>query len=101
MWRNSSRDLIQITDELCTAADARTLHQRQRNVGANNNSPFSRDVELAVADKYGFHALMFPCHRVVGGWVKKGTTQRLDVSPTHWREWQSTEPQKPSAVFTR
>ncbi len=64
-------------------------------------APFSRDVELAVADKDGFHALMFPCHRVVGGWVKKGTTQRLDVSPTHWREWQSTEPQKPSAVFTR
>jgi hypothetical protein len=55
-----------------------------------DTAPFGRDLELAVLDRDGPHALMFPCRRVVGGWIKKGTTERLDVSPTHWREWQST-----------
>jgi hypothetical protein len=49
-------------------------------------APFGRDLELAVLDKDGPHALMFPSQRVVGGWIKKGTTERLDVSPTHWHE---------------
>ena len=54
-----------------------------------DTAPFHRDLELAVTDKDGLHALSFPCHRVIGGWVKAETTKRLEVSPTHWREWQS------------
>jgi predicted metal-binding transcription factor (methanogenesis marker protein 9) len=50
-------------------------------------APFDRDLELAVIDKDGTHALVFPCRRTRGGWVKAGTLERLDVSPTHWREW--------------
>jgi hypothetical protein len=49
-------------------------------------APFGSDLELAVMDKDGPQALVFPCRRVVGGWVKADTTKRLDVSPTHWRE---------------
>jgi hypothetical protein len=55
-----------------------------------DTAPFGRDLELAVIDKDEAHALLFPCHRVIGGWVKTGTAQRLDVRPTHWREWKST-----------
>lgn len=50
-------------------------------------APFDRDLELAVLDADGAHALVFPCRRIVGGWMKAGTRERLDVHPTHWREW--------------
>jgi hypothetical protein len=49
--------------------------------------PFNRDVELAVVDKEGIRALVFPCRRIVGGWMNSHTKVRIDVSPTHWREW--------------
>jgi hypothetical protein len=51
------------------------------------SAPFDRDLELAVIDKEGVHVLVFPCRRTYGGWVKAGTQERLDVNPTHWREW--------------
>ncbi|HZQ12458.1 MAG TPA: hypothetical protein VFB31_06580 [Pseudolabrys sp.] len=51
------------------------------------SAPFDRDLELAVIDRDGTHALVFPCRRVLGGWVKAETRERLDVFPTHWREW--------------
>ena len=52
-------------------------------------APFDRDLELAVFDTAGqAHALVFPCRRVVGGWVDAETKKKLiDVRPTHWREW--------------
>ncbi len=50
-------------------------------------APFDRDLELAVIDYGGVHALVFPCRRVLGGWIKSETKQRLDVHPNHWREW--------------
>jgi hypothetical protein len=34
--------------------------------------PFDRDLELAVTDEEGPHALVFPCRRVMKGWVKGG-----------------------------
>ena len=55
-----------------------------------HTAPFGRDLELAVMEKDEPQALLFPCRRVVGGWVKAETMKRLDVSPTHWRDWQST-----------
>ena len=51
------------------------------------NAPFDRDLELAVIDGDGTHALVFPCRRIAGGWVRAETRERLDVFPTHWREW--------------
>jgi hypothetical protein len=52
-----------------------------------SNAPFNRDLELAVIDRDGPHALVFPCRRVLGGWTKGETKERIDVRPTHWRAW--------------
>ncbi len=37
------------------------------------NAPCDRDLELAVVDRDGPHALVFPCRRVLHGWVKAET----------------------------
>jgi hypothetical protein len=50
-------------------------------------APFDRDLELAVIDYDGKHALVFPCRRILGGWMDAVTKQRIDVNPSHWREW--------------
>ena len=54
---------------------------------AVTSAPFDRDLELAVIDYDGPHALVFPCRRILDGWMKVGTGARLEVYPTHWREW--------------
>jgi hypothetical protein len=52
-------------------------------------APFDRDLELAVIDYDGTHALVFPCRRVLHGWINSQTKNPLDgLRPTHWREWQ-------------
>jgi hypothetical protein len=51
------------------------------------SAPFDRDLELAVIASDGPHTLVFPCRRVLGGWVNSGTRERIDVHPTHWRDW--------------
>jgi hypothetical protein len=51
------------------------------------SAPFDRDLELAVIEGDGEHTLMFPCRRIFGGWVNADTKKRIDVRPTHWREW--------------
>ncbi len=50
-------------------------------------APYNVDLELAVIDAGGAHALIFPCRRIPAGWLKSGTNQWVDVRPTHWREW--------------
>jgi len=51
-------------------------------------APFNREVELAVLDTAGrSHALVFPCHRVLHGWVEAKTAVPVIVRPTHWRKW--------------
>jgi len=50
-------------------------------------APFGRDLGLAVIDGVGTHALVFPCRRVLRGWVKVQTDSPVNVHPTHWREW--------------
>jgi len=52
-----------------------------------SSAPFDRDLELAVIDRDGPHALVFACRRILSGWVNAESKQRLDVRPTHWREW--------------
>lgn len=52
-----------------------------------NTAPFDCDLELAVIDGDGAHALVFPCRRILGGWLNALTKARIEVSPTHWREW--------------
>lgn len=51
-------------------------------------APYDRDLRLAVLDAGGeAHALVFPCRRVLGGWIKAQTRERLSICPTHWQEW--------------
>ena len=52
-----------------------------------SNAPVDRDLELAVIDRDGPHALVFPCRRILGGWMKVESKQWIDVDPTHWKEW--------------
>jgi hypothetical protein len=54
-----------------------------------STAPFDRDLELAVFDKTGTaQALVFPCRRILSGWIDSATKKRIEVNPTHWREWQ-------------
>lgn len=72
----------------------KTRHQsnRQADWQPIATAPFDRDLRLAVIDQQGIaHALVFPCRRVLGGWVKIGTRARIDVDPTHWREWREID----------
>lgn len=50
-------------------------------------APFGRDLQLAVINAGGVYALVFPCRRVLRGWVKSETNEYVHVRPTHWREW--------------
>jgi hypothetical protein len=52
-----------------------------------SRAPFDCDVELAVIDEDGVHALVFPCRRVPEGWANARTNLQIEVRPTHWREW--------------
>lgn len=52
-------------------------------------APSDRDLELAVIDGEGTHALVFACRRQDGVWINAQTRRPIDVSPTHWREWES------------
>jgi len=55
-------------------------------------APFDRDLELAVLTYDGPHALVFPCRRVLHGWMNSETKKPVEVRPTHWREWPPTWP---------
>jgi hypothetical protein len=53
-----------------------------------STAPFDCDIELAVIDYQGTHALVFPCRRILGGWIDTETKKRIEVQPTHWRGWE-------------
>jgi hypothetical protein len=52
-----------------------------------DTAPFDHDLELAVIDSEGAHALSFPCRRIEGGWIEVETKKRLYMRPSHWRNW--------------
>ena len=39
-------------------------------------APYDRDLELAVIDYDGTHALVFPCRRLLHGWIDSKTVVR-------------------------
>ncbi len=47
-----------------------------------DGNPNAVNLELAVIDADGVHALVFPCRRILRSWVKAETTERVDVHPT-------------------
>lgn len=52
-----------------------------------SSAPFGRELELAVLDEDGEHALVFPCSKGREGWKNVTTGARVDIHPTHWRDW--------------
>lgn len=50
-------------------------------------APFDRVLELAVVGSDGPHALVFPCLRILCGWISAETKKPVEVRPTHWRAW--------------
>ena len=82
--RRPPRVLIQIKAHVVPGADKCRMDW-QPITGA----PFDCDLELAVIDKTEVHALAFPCRRIPDGWLNVATKRRIDVRPTHWREWQA------------
>jgi hypothetical protein len=67
-----------------TGAD--NLHMEWQPVAT---APFDCDLELAVINYDGTHPLVFPCRRILGGWLKAENNKPITVYPTHWREWQA------------
>jgi DNA-binding NarL/FixJ family response regulator len=51
------------------------------------HAPFDCDLELAVIDDEGVHALVFPCRRILDHWINAETQKPIDLRPTHWRDW--------------
>jgi hypothetical protein len=62
-------------------------------------APFDRNIELAVIDYDGPHALVFPCRRILCGWVKTENGKRVEVRPTHWRPWGQASDDRSSDGF--
>jgi len=54
---------------------------------AVSDAPFGRDIEIAVIKSATPHAVAFPCRRILGGWMDSQSRERLNVQPTHWRDW--------------
>ena len=51
------------------------------------SAPFDCDLELAVIEQDGPHAVVFACRRTDDGWINAKSKERVGVHPTHWREW--------------
>jgi hypothetical protein len=52
-----------------------------------STAPLEIDLEVAIIDADGAHALVFPCRRTRDGWIDTSSRRRLELSPTHWRKW--------------
>lgn len=50
-------------------------------------APSNVELELAVIDAEGVHALVFPCRRAPDGWIDARNGRRLAAEPTHWQLW--------------
>ena len=58
-----------------------------------STAPYDCDLELAILDHAGEHALVFPCRRAgTDTWVDVLTKKYIKVRPTHWREWSEKIP---------
>jgi hypothetical protein len=52
-----------------------------------STAPYDLDLELAVVDGGVAVPLVFPCRRILEGWISAETNRRINVRPTHWRPW--------------
>lgn len=77
---------IEELSEIKTLSE-RLSHHFQMEWQSIATAPFDRDLQLAVIDAGEIHMLVFPCRRVLRGWIKSTTNEPVLVRPTHWREW--------------
>lgn len=56
-------------------------------IASISSVPIDRRLHLAVIDQDGCHALVFPCCRLEDCWIHAETKAKVEVNPTHWREW--------------
>lgn len=68
-----------------------SMFTRQQNWQPITTAPHGADLELAVINRDGIHALVFPCRRMSEGWVRANTCDKIEVSPTHWRDWNGAD----------
>lgn len=54
-------------------------------------TPPDLDIEVAVIDREGAHAVIIPCRRACDGWIDAASHRYLDIHPTHWRPWRPEE----------
>ncbi|WP_343064834.1 hypothetical protein [Mesorhizobium erdmanii] len=52
------------------------------------SAPYGRSLEVAVIDDDGLHTLIFPCEKGREGWKNATNGARVDIRPTHWRDWE-------------
>jgi hypothetical protein len=64
-----------------------------------SGASIDQDLELAVIDGEGLHALVFPCRRVDDGWINAQTGSLVAGHPTHWRNWQIGEMGETGSTF--
>lgn len=88
MSEQLERHLIDWTTNLARRGEWRPISE----------APFDRDLEIAVIKGSNPHALVFPCRRILGGWMKAETRERIKVRPTHWRDWREGPVDATSAV---
>jgi hypothetical protein len=94
-WAQLARsyEFVESLERFLLDTDAEAIERREREQKQENwlqvaTAPFDRDLRLAVLDADGAaHALVFPCRRVLGGWVNSQSKERLSINPTHWRGW--------------
>ena len=56
------------------------------------SAPYDADLELAVINGTGTHAVVFPCRRGVYGWINAASGTSVELHPSHWREWDDGVP---------
>ena len=71
---------------LIKAGTARMLNLVSMNWLNIEAAPFDRDLEVAVINSEGTHAVVFPCRRILGGWANADRAP-VKIHPTHWRDW--------------
>jgi hypothetical protein len=50
--------------------------------------PTDRDLLIAVVDDEGVHAIDLACRWREGLWIDAKTGRKIDVNPTHWRQYE-------------
>jgi hypothetical protein len=57
-----------------------------------NTAPLNRNVEIAISDGTGVHAVACACRLTERGWIAAESKRAFYwVRPTHWRDWPATE----------